>query len=595
MSKVLIRRLANAKADERYLRGLADAQGDVHGLFFFRQYTGRWEMERTRKLDEALSMLKKWPSAVYHLAADEFFCEYTERNWNGRDVTVRVKVKIDLGEDGFAEWMRGAVEVWDGAEIQAAALERLVTGESRFGLASYVGDCLAEANPELLEAHGVVSWPRREPVKLREPWLSVVDVQDVRCVPHLTAPKGSEIRKEIEIRPGTVLNDQYELRKRCGRGGMGQVWKAWDKCMEKDVAVKVLNANVDERLADSIKSEAATLSNLNHANIIGMRGYHREGNVSYMVMDFVDGSSLEEKLLEREGGRLGWEEAVKWLKPIAEAIDYVHYEKKCVHRDIKPFNIMIGRTSRSDTADRPVLCDFGIACEHRNVTQCAWGTEWYRAPEVRPGVEISSEADVYSFAVTLFRCLTGGLDFPDDRSPETARRIGVPPVVLRGMSKDPLSRPKTCAEFFEAEAVSVAARVADAPSAADDGESLSSLPDGVVLHVKVMDAYRCLLGKCGKGDILLRMKPLLNVERKRNERIGWRISDTAAFADAISEITVSSLGGKDSIKKKGAEDRREEILAYFENHHRNEFDSATRAALYAIYRSIADSSEEEWK
>lgn len=594
MSKVLIRRLANEKADVKYLRGRADAQENVHGLFFFREYTGLWEMERIRKLDEALSVLKKYPVALYHLAADEFFCEYTVSNWEGYDVTVRVKVKIDLGGKGFAGWMRDSAEAWDGAEISAETLERLVMGESRFGLASYVRNNLAEANPELLKANGVGSWPWGGTVKLREPWLSVADVEDVRCVSHSTAPKVTEIRKEIEIRRGTVLNGQYDLLERCGRGGMGQVWKARDIKLDKIVAVKVLNANVDEQLADSIKGEAATLSELNHTNVIGMRGYHEDGNVSYMVMDFIDGSSLED-FLGRNGGRLDWEGVATWLKPIAEAIDYVHREKKRVHRDIKPSNIMIGKTSRDDTADRSILCDFGIACEDRNVTQCAWGTESYRAPEVRSGVEVSFAADVYSFSVTLFRCLTGGLDFPDDLSSETAHRIGVPPVVLRGMSKDPLSRPKNCAAFFKAEAVSASARVTDAPSVADDGESLSSLPNGVVLPVKVMDAYRYLLGKCGKADVLSRMKPLLNVERKRNERIGWRISDTVAFVEVISEITVSSLGGIDDMKHMGAEDRRGEILAYFGNHHQNEFDSATRTALHAIYRSIADTSEEEWK
>lgn len=588
MSNVLIRRLANEKADVRYLRGLADAQGDVHGLFFFREYTGQWEMERLGKLDKALSTLKS--ADVYHLVASEFFCEYTESDWNGCDVTVRVKVKIDLGGKGFAGWMRDAAEVWDGAEILAETLERLVTGESRFGLASYVRDCLDYAKPELLKNNGVGSWPRPESMALRVPWLSVTAVE-VKCVLHSTTPKVTEIRKEIVIRRGAVLNGQYELLERCGRGGMGQVWKAWDSELGKNVAVKVLNANVDERLADSIKREASTLSGLNHANVIGMRGCHRDGNVSYMVMDFVDGSSLE-AFLGQNGGKLDWEGVVTWLKPIAEAIDYVHYEKNRVHRDIKPDNIMIGKTSRDDTAVRPILCDFGIACGHRNVTQCAWGTESYRAPEVRPGVEVSFAADIYSFAVTLFRCLTGGLDFPDDLSSETAHRIGVPPVVLRGMSKDPSSRPKNCVEFFKAEAVSAGARVTDAPSAADD-ESLASLPDGVVLPVKVMDAYRCLLGRCGKKDVLRRMKPLLDVEMKRNRRIGWRISDTAAFMEVISEITVGSLGGIDFMKRMGAEDRRVEILAYFGTHQKNEFDSATRTALHAIHRSIVDSSEEE--
>ncbi len=625
MSKVLIRRLT--PDDKGYLRKLPqDTLGGAHGLFVVRtEYTGGPVLRRISSIKAALSEIGKG-RAVYHLTAGEFKCECTKYAWNGHDVVVRLKVKVDLEGNGFAKWLANAAGVWDdaGRTIRETSLVALVQTEPRFGLASYVRDCLDDANLELLEENGVVSWPGVVPIPLREKWLSVVEVEEVKCIPHVTAPAPTPTTASsaasastadsvplatsipMGIRPGALLRGQYQILERCGQGGMGQIWKAFDNVSKKEVAVKILREDADGDIAESIMVEAGILDNLSHDNIIGMRGCHKDEreNVLFMVMNFVNGQSLEDVLNQRgEGGRLLWEEARAWLRPIAEAIDYVH-GKGIVHRDVKPANVMIGKTSPSDAAPRPILCDFGIASRHLNVTQCAWGTEWYRAPEVRPGVEVTFAADVYSFAVTVFRCLTGGLDLPSDLSPATARKVGVPPVVLCGLSRDPSLRPKKCVEFFEPK-VSSAAKDMTAAKSADrkvttelsharfvlNAEAAKShTSDDVFLPVKVMDAYRHILAKCGMADVVQRMDSLVKDVKRCGKRMGWRVLGVEAFIDLVSEVSAASLG---DLKSRAVNDRRMEIVAWVDNHDGDgEFNAATLAALHAIRDSIVDFSEE---
>lgn len=213
-------------------------------------------------------------------------------------------------------------------------------------------------------------------------------------------------------------------------------------------------------------------------------------------------------------------------------------------------------------------------------------------------MEVTFAADVYSFAVTVFRCLTGGLDLPADLSPETARKVGVPPVVLRGMSKDPSRRPKSCVEFFRPEVQASAKDVAEAKSADKKATAPSSHaarvakapPVGeVVLPVKVMDFYQCILAKCGMADVLQRMGPLVKDVKHCGKRIGWNVLDVDAFVDLVSEVSAASLG---DLKSRAVNDKRNEIVAWVNNHGDREFNAATLAALHAIRDSIVDFSEE---
>ncbi len=576
---MLIKRIESN--DKRYLRALPhDTQGQIHGLFVVRHYTGESEIQRVWRLKEALSILSR--HGLYHVVENEFSCEYKERNWNGLDITVRLRIRICPSEKGFARWLLlEDTGVWDNTRtiIYAPALEAVVQTDAQYGLSSYVRTCLERANPNLLKDRGAESWPSSVSPRLRMSWLEVVGVEDVKCLPH------TDTVRVVDIRPGTVLCEQYKLVKRLGQGGMGQVWKAEHIRLHKNFAVKILSENADEKLASTIKSEADVLSNLGHPNIANMRGYNEDGNVSFMIIDFVEGRTLEDVLLEK--GKLSDAEVLKWLKPIASAIDYVH-EMELVHRDIKPQNIMIGyRANDKDKTPRPFLCDFGIASKNSNVTQTAWGTPPYCAPEITPGAEVTAAADIYSFAVMLFRCLTGKFPFATD-SDVSCKSCCYLGSIKKGLSRRAVNRPQKCLDLFmPSEDDNV--KIDDDDVKEDDNNVV--LTDNIILPVKVIDDYQCMLGRCGKSDIVRRMKTLGKDVKHKGERTGWLISNTSAFIELIASVPVISV---DEMRTKRAADRHGEIIAWFKNHRIDkEFDSATRAILQRIHDSITNTSEED--
>lgn len=573
----LIKRVS--KSERRYLRQLpSDTLGCLDGLFVVRKYImGEPEIEQVSNLEDALSAIDHG-HRLYHFETSEFSCVHEERNWKGQDITVRFRIRIWPTEKGFARWLLNEdTGAWDDTrtKIYASDLEAVLQRDTQYGLASYVRTCLNHVvHLKLLKDNGAKSWPREVKPKLSMPWLEVVGAEDVKCMPHV-----------VDIRSGTVLCGQYKLVKRLGQGGMGQVWKAEHIRLHKNFAVKILSENADEKLASTIKSEADVLSNLGHPNIANMRGYNEDGNVSFMIIDFVEGRTLEDVLLEK--GKLSDAEVLKWLKPIASAIDYVH-ERGWVHRDIKPQNIMIGyRANDKDKTPWPFLCDFGIASKNSNVTQAAWGTPPYCAPEITPGAEVTAAADIYSFAVMLFRCLTGKFPFSTDS--DGACKSCYIGSVKKGLSSSAVDRPQKCLDLFmpSKEANSI---IIDDEDGKEDSSSVV-LSDNIILPIKVIDDYQCMLGRCGKSDIVRKMKTLGKDVKRKGERTGWRISNTSAFIELIASVPVISV---DEMRTKRAADRHGEIIAWFRNHQIDkEFDSATKAILERIHDSITNTSEED--
>lgn len=467
---------------------------------------------------------------------------------------------------------------WDDTrtKIYASDLEAVIQSDTQYGLVSYVRACLNQVRLELLKDNGAESWPNSVSTKFRMPWLEVVSVEDVKCLPHTATVR------VVDVRPGTVLCGQYKLVKRLGQGGMGQVWKAEDLSLHTNVAIKVLAENAAQDLTDTIEKEARVLKSLAHENIANMRGYHVDGNVSFMVIDFVEGCSLEDILLQRKNnqGRLTDEEVLEWLKPIASAIDYVH-RKNVVHRDVKPQNIMIGHTAEDDKykPPRPFLCDFGIASKSSNVTQAAWGTPPYCAPEITPGAEVTAAADVYSFAVMLFRCLTGKFPFTTDSgvSCKSCCYLG---SVMKGLSRRAANRPQRCLDLFVPSGDDV---VIDGEDENEDDRSVV-LTDNIILPRTVWDDYHLFLRKCGIDECVNDMKPVVKGVYKDDDLVGWNVLDVDAFLDAVRLVPKISA---DTARKNGVEDRRVNLMAWFANKHSEKFDTTTSIVLQKIRESIA--------
>ena len=297
----------------------------------------------------------------------------------------------------------------------------------------------------------------------------------------------------------SVLASRYRIIRQLGAGGMGSVWLAEDtKLDNKLFAIKMLPSILvaNKRAYKQLKEEALLAMKLVHPNIVQIRAFEENDNNPFLVMDYIDGVTLDDWLGDR-GQELGVrsqesgvreEEVVRLLKPIAEALDYAHSEG-VVHRDIKPANIMIRKDGR------PFVMDFGIAREiqetmTRMTGKMSSGTLMYMSPEQLLGSQPEKEQDVYSFAAMVYECLKGEPPFcrgdieyqilniePEPlslgRASVPASRPTIADSVMAGLAKKPEDRPKSCLEVLGSGEVNRVERVERAESDIDAGNSES--------------------------------------------------------------------------------------------------------------------------
>lgn len=205
---------------------------------------------------------------------------------------------------------------------------------------------------------------------------------------------------------GTVLAGRYGVIRQLGRGGMGSVWLVEDKLLDgKKFAVKMLPSILlsNKRAYEQLKTEALAAMKLTHQNIVTVRAFEENDGNPFLVMDYIEGRTLDELIAEK--GALPEDEALAILKPIAAALDYAHGEG-VVHRDVKPANVMIRKDGH------PFVLDFGIAREiqetmTRVTGKLSSGTLLYMSPEQLHGRAPKPAQDVYSFAAMAYECLKG--------------------------------------------------------------------------------------------------------------------------------------------------------------------------------------------
>src|SRR5712691_2727615 len=207
--------------------------------------------------------------------------------------------------------------------------------------------------------------------------------------------------------PGTVLGGRYELIRRIGRGGMGEVWQAEDRALRRPVAVKIVPADpsADPELARRLRNEALTAAQLQHPGITVVHDIGGHEGDSYLVMELLDGQNLSEILASHPGG-LPLATAVTLMTGVADALDYAH-RKGVVHRDVKPANVMLLNDGTGTTVK---ICDFGVALladATRLTTSGVPGTPLFVAPELFRGEPADARSDLYAFGITLHALLTG--------------------------------------------------------------------------------------------------------------------------------------------------------------------------------------------
>src|SRR2546423_3378140 len=203
---------------------------------------------------------------------------------------------------------------------------------------------------------------------------------------------------------------QLELLELLGRGGMGSVYKARQKNLDRLVALKVIppEAAKDPTFAERFQREARAMARLNHANIVTVYDFGQVGDLYYLLMEYVDGVNLRHAL---HASRLAPEEALAIVPQICDALQYAH-DQGVVHRDIKPENILLDRLGRVKIADFGLAKMLGKSPENFTLTgtQQVMGTPRYMAPEqIEKPSSVDHRADIYSLGVVFYEMLTGEL------------------------------------------------------------------------------------------------------------------------------------------------------------------------------------------
>lgn len=258
---------------------------------------------------------------------------------------------------------------------------------------------------------------------------------------------------------------KYKILGILGKGGMGIVYKGLDPDIEREVAIKTirfdtfLDGPAKEEMLNRVIREAKAAGRLNHPNIITIYDVIRETDLTFIVMQYVDGQSLQ--ALIESGKTFSPQEVIGILKPVSEALDYAH-DNGIVHRDIKPANILL------DRAGKPFLADFGVArMEASTMTGpgTTIGTLSYMSPEQIMGKTADGRADFFALGVILFELLAGRKPFVGDNlstivykivhvEPERVTEIspnlprGYEGVVRRALAKNPDERYQTGREMI---------------------------------------------------------------------------------------------------------------------------------------------------
>ena len=265
---------------------------------------------------------------------------------------------------------------------------------------------------------------------------------------------------------GELISERYELEELVGTGGMSSVYRAHDKLLERDVALKVLHEQftAEGDYVERFRREARSVAQLSHPNIVTVIDRGEQDGRQFIVFEYCEGENL--KALIARKGPLPEREAVELALQIARALGFAH-EHGLVHRDVKPQNVLLNGDGETK------VTDFGIARSldvHGGLTQTGtvMGTSDYISPEQARGSRVDAQSDIYSLGAVLYEMLTGEVPFPGDnfvsvalrhinepvpsvraRRPDVSPRLDA--VVQRAMAKDPRDRfgsmDELCAEL----------------------------------------------------------------------------------------------------------------------------------------------------
>jgi eukaryotic-like serine/threonine-protein kinase len=251
----------------------------------------------------------------------------------------------------------------------------------------------------------------------------------------------------MQLGPGSTLASRYRLVRLLGRGGMAEVYEANDGVLGRRVAVKVFRGETDVATSQARQQlEIQALARLQHPNIVAVFDAGSDADVSFVVMQLIDGVTLAERI---RASAVTPAETARVGKAVADALTHVH-SFGMVHRDIKPGNILCGASGAV------FLTDFGIVrlIDRTRLTQHGTiGTVSYLAPEQVRGDDIETPADIYALGLVLLECLTGAPEYPGSSAESAMARLVRPPrvpttvprgwtdLIIEMTADDPAGRP----------------------------------------------------------------------------------------------------------------------------------------------------------
>lgn len=223
---------------------------------------------------------------------------------------------------------------------------------------------------------------------------------------------------ESTLAPGQVLGGKYRIDRELGKGGMGVVYLATHVSLQRKVAIKVMPPElaVQEAFVERFRREAKTLASLRHAHIVSVTDFDIDSGHYYLVLDYIDGGTLEDYCREK-GGTLRSVEAGRILKEVLSGLAHAH-KASIVHRDLKPANIMMEKTGEAKINDFGLARVVGDAYQrsflersssiaHESSTNVYVGTADFMAPEVKMGRQADRRADLYAMGVIIYWMLAG--------------------------------------------------------------------------------------------------------------------------------------------------------------------------------------------
>jgi len=283
-----------------------------------------------------------------------------------------------------------------------------------------------------------------------------------------SAGSSSRIRSRLNVsgalEPGMEFGPRFRIEKLLGAGGMGKVYKAFDKELSRTVALKTLLPELvhDHLLTQRFKQELLLASKISHRNILRIHDLGEVDGVKFISMAFIEGKDLNQLLKEEQP--LPLERSLKIVRQLCEALDAAHSEG-VVHRDFKPQNVLVGNN------DQVYVSDFGLATSLETAkmgmtrTGAVMGTPRYMSPEQVEGKEVDSRCDLYALGLVLYEMVTGATPFSGESTWQLMyQRVQVLPkdvklvnpalpdyvarVIMHCLEKDPANRYQSAKEIL---------------------------------------------------------------------------------------------------------------------------------------------------